>query len=117
MAALLFDWRELACFHAFAIAKRDFLFRLGRLLPTALIVGLVKVNKEERMQEIHECVSLIQFVVAIDWQIHVIIGAFMRLIDLGLKLLLGVLVRYVAHHHISTLLVARDHSLDRLVID
>lgn len=69
------------------------------------------------MQEIHECVSLIEFVVAIDWQINVIIGTFMSLIDLGLELLLGILVWYVAHHHISTLLVARYHSLDRLVID
>lgn len=64
------------------------------------------------MEEIHKRIAFIEFVIAIDRQIHIIVGALMRLINFALQLLLSVLIRDVAHHYISSLLFARDNSLD-----
>ena len=64
------------------------------------------------MEEVHKRIAFIEFVIAIDRQVHIIVGALMRLINLALQLLLSVLIRDVAHHHIGSLLLARDNSLN-----
>ncbi len=64
------------------------------------------------MEEVHKRIAFIEFVIAIDRQVHIIVGALMRLINLALQLLLSVLIRDVAPHLIGSLLLARDHSLD-----
>lgn len=67
LSTFLFDRSELASFCAFSITELNLLFRLCRLLPAASIVSFVEINKEEWVQEVHECVAFIEFEVPVDW--------------------------------------------------
>lgn len=61
-----FDWGQLSWFVALTIAELYFLGRFGSLLPALPVVGLVKVDQEERMQKVHKPVALIELARAIN---------------------------------------------------
>lgn len=69
------------------------------------------------MQKVHKPVSLVELARSINRQVQLIIGPLVRLINFTQKLLFRVLVRYITHHDVSALFIARYHSLNTLIID
>lgn len=65
-----------------------------------------KVSEKERVIEVHEAVALVQPRSRIDRQVKSIVGAPVGLVNFLRQLLLCVLVRNVAHHHVGPLVVA-----------
>jgi hypothetical protein len=49
LGLVFLHWGKLACFTTIAVTELNLLLRLGWLLPTATVIRLVKVDKEERM--------------------------------------------------------------------
>lgn len=65
----------------FAIGKLNLFGGLGCLFPGAAVVGLVEINKEEGMVEVHEAVAFVKLASGVNGQVQRVERAFVRLVD------------------------------------
>jgi len=78
----LFNWGQLlSAFFALAVTKFNDFVTSRSLLPTATIVGVVEINQEQGVKEIHKCITFIKLARRVDGQIQKFISAFVGFVD------------------------------------
>ena len=114
--SLLHRGKSLPAFFPFSVTEfNDFVASNG-LFPAATIICVVEINKKQRMQEVHERIAFVKFAGVVHRQVKELVCSIVCLINFNLKLLLGILIRDVAKHHVSPLLVSSLYPLDEIVV-
>ncbi len=113
----LFYWGQLlSALFAFAVTEFNDFVASRSLLPTAAIVGVIKINQEQGVKEIHKCITFIKFARRVDGEIQKFVSALVGFIDFCLQFFFGVLVGDVAEHDVSSLFVAGLNALDKFIV-
>jgi len=114
---LFYRSQLLSAFFAFAVTEFNDLVASRSLLPAAAIVGIIKINQEQGVKEIHKCIPFIKLARRVDREIQKFVGALMGFIYFCLQFFFGVLVGDVAEHDVSALLVAGLDALDKVIVE
>lgn len=114
--SLFYRGQLLSALFAFAVTEFNNFVASRSLLPTAAIVGVIEINQEQRVKEIHKCITFIKFARRVDGEIQKFVGALVGFIDFCLQFFFGVLVGDVAQHDVSSLFVAGFNALDEFIV-
>jgi len=113
---LFYRGQLLSALFAFAVTEFNDFVASCSLLPTAAIVGVIEINQEQGVKEIHKCITFIKFACRIDGEIQKFVGALVGFIDFCLQFFFGVLVGNVAEHNVSSLFVAGLNAFDKFIV-